>query len=453
MQQLIRIIEPPVIASGSFPSILPNQLAMWRDSLNVLFYDGRASKISGLDVMGTAVEPVTQMAQALVDGQKRIYLATEDKLIAVTDGVPNQLAAGYAGGRWSLVPWGTWLVATNDVDKVQVWKNTGAAVDLANVPVNRARIVRKVSNFLIIFYGQEVAWPDLANIENWTIAPETRAGNMFLRDLDSDIEAVEPFADGLAYYTQNMVGYMSFVGGTSVFGFKTMLSGIGAIGRNAVVNTGKMHYGLGRNGIWMTDLSGSDYIDQPAVNAYIDNDIDWLYARDVRSFHYADLSTVAWFWRAVGGNTHGIAYNYKTKAWAPLALDVTASLTQEVYDRPLLAFGTTYGQLGAEPDIDGDPIPTSLRTVPLDAGDPTAYKRWGLVRTFRTGEGAMQIRVGYSDEEDAEPDWSAWATLERNTWIDRESVYITIEYRSTVADVDWAIGGFEVHGEPTGALQ
>jgi hypothetical protein len=460
VKTLLDIQDPKMLMSGVWPSVAKNQAVLWRDSENVVFNDGSAEKLPGYTTLGEADAPVTGLAQAYVEGQKRVYFGTAAKVGHVTDGVLSTIGTGFTGGKWVLEPWGTWLLATNNDEPPQIWKNTGSLAEWApdTMPFARARLVKKLSNFPLVFSGQEVAWPHLLDIEDFTLGdPTKRGGKLFLRDLDSDVIAAAPLSQGLAFYTHNRMGILNFIGGTAVFGQRMLLHGVGAAGRNCIVPVGPKHYGIGLDGLWVCDGNGFIYIDQPAVNRWFTEQVDPLWLDDAFSFHIKDRSLIVWVFRCKDALTRGLTFNYSNNAWGPLRVGWTAGADQEVFAESLVADGAKIGRFDLALDAGGSAIATSLRSSPIHVGAPTRTKQWDCVRVAREGSGTVEVRFGFSDTEAAEPIWTAWSTLLRDNYINATtspnvSVYLTIELRSSGAAVSWRLSGLTVYGEPRGEV-
>lgn len=464
MQKLLEVKDGQAIASGMKKSTPAVQPRLWADGSNILFVNNGVEKAKGISNLGSVDHTVVTMSQAFVEEQQRAYLGTHDKLYVYADGVTTIVGTGYMGDRWSFVPWGDWLLATNDSDPVQAWKNTGSANALAGVPVGHARLIRKLAERPIIFYGQSAAWPAATDIENWTPDPTTNAGDFFIRDLDSDVIAVEPLGEQLAFYTKNIMGFVSFIGGTSVYGFKPALEGIGAIGMNAVVAVGARHFGMGVNGFWFTDGSSYTYLDAPDINKDFLARVDVSRGDEVIAFHVQQRTTVEWYFSTLDDTIAGYGFNYTNNTWAPLDIPVTAAISQDVFDKPLAATGMAWGLFDATDDLSGNVMPSSVTTGAFDAGQPANFKWWDMVEVNVEMTGNVEVRFGLSYTEvfgdtglGDVPNWSGdewlpWGTLERRSYIQREAPYLTMQIRTTGTDTFWRIGGLSVFGTIAGAL-
>jgi len=447
-----------LLESGIFPSLPAKQPKLWLDAQNALFVDRGVEKARGFEELGTVSGgDINAMTQAYVDGERRVYLGTGGKLLRYADGVTVTLNDTYAGaGRWSMIPWGNWLLATQG-SKVQVSKNDNTAVDLAGVPKDNVRIIRKLAQRPIIFYGQEAAWPRATDIEAWaTPDPEGRAGNFFIRDLDSDVVAVEPLGELLAYYTKNKMGLVTFIGGTSVYGFKNRLEGIGAIGLNAIVPVGQLHYGMGTNGIWRTDGSSYAYLDQPAINRFFDANLDKSRGEEVVGVHIKDRSMVEWHFPNLSGDIIGLGYNYGNGSWQALKKGITAALTQEVFDYPIAARGGKWGLYDKTDNLGAETLPSELQTGGFDAGEGMRFKWWDKVDVYGDFTVGTDVRFLLHKRptwgQDPDDRMTDWTTLQQENWIQQESVYLSMQLRTQGLNTNWRIGGLSVWGEIAGLV-
>jgi hypothetical protein len=452
MKPAIEINDPAMVASGLLVDPLPNQIALWKDGSNVLFIDGEVVKRGGWDLPYDALGPIGGLAQAYVNGQKRTYVGTGTKLFKFQDGARTEIGSGFTGGAWSMATYGAFLIATNDTDHPKVWKDSGTVVDYG--PIARARIVRKLSGFPMLFHGQEAYWPAYNDFEDFVPGPGKRAGSFFVRDLDGDIEAVEPLGNVLVYYTQDMFGTISFIGGESAFGFITnQKGGIGAVGPDAVAGVGPFHYGLSKKGIWKSDGNSFEYIANGAILKWLKANINWTQAVNTRALHNEARRLVEFHFMCLDGTIRGVAYNYANGSWTILVAPVLFLLEQGVYDYPLVAIGNLWGFYDKGDNAGAAALSAAIETAPLAAGTPRRYKLWDKLVVFFEADGVVEFRVGYSDTPQGEPDWTEWAQLSHDdNWLsDRESVFIKLGFRSTAVNADWRLSGFEVFGEATGS--
>lgn len=454
MRAMLKINEPEQFSSGLWVDPPENQPALWKDGENVLFSDGIIEKSKGYSAEQAYAEDVIGLAVANANGLQRMYVGTETKVYVRDGGAQTQIGSGFNPlGLWSFETFGTFLLATNNVDKPKIWKNTGQLVDWG--PLARAAIVRKIQVFPVLFSGQEVHWPAYNNIEEFTIQAGNRAGNFFIRDLDGDVLAVEPMGDYLIYYTADMFGFMSFVGGENPMSFKTNQGGgIGAVGPNSVIPVGPFHFGMSRKGIWQSDGNSFNYIARPAIARWINSQIDWTKAKQVVGVHHETEQQVAFFFPCLDGQIRGVGYTYEGPSrgrWTILKMPILAAGKQGVFKAPPIGVPGSMGFYNTGNNAGGDPLVASLRSAPLDMGSTDRMKRWQMVEIHSESVGLFEMRVGYSDLAKAEPEWLEWAVVEQENWLeDRESNFLTLEFRSLGFGAHWELSGLEIYGEPVG---
>lgn len=469
MQTIAQIQDGDMLTQGLFPSLAPNQLALWRDGSNVRFEEGRAFKSPGWVTEPTSVivaQPVYDivgLVQGFTDGLRRIFYGTTNgynSLNLYDDGVYRLLGEGYSAGRWSMITFGTWMIATNDVDVPQIWKaGVAGAVALGGVNFLHAKIVRKLANHVFFLNldtgGQRVQWTNASDPETSTSTIDNSAGGIDVRDLDGDIYACEPIGDALAFYSQDMMGTIVFTADSLDFNVSVKLQGIGAVGPCAVVARGTLNYGLGRKGFWQTDSFQFAYIHSPAVQKYLDSVIDWQQAETVVGFHFEKRNTIEWHFTNLNGAREGLAFNYEKGGWTKLAFPITAAIEEQVFSFPVVALGRELAFYGNSYDEDDAALTANLRTTLFDAGKPDNFKIWECVLTNITSQGDVDIRFGFSPTQlDADIEWTAWQNITRENFIPeaREAPYACFEVRAQGLSSEFEISGINLLGEIGGYI-
>lgn len=463
MQPLIDVQQGQVLQSGIYPSLAPNQQALWRDAENVLFVDGRVEKMHGWEVQHTYPTVVNALTQGYADSERRVYAGLPTELWVYKDGVNTRLGSGFAAGsRWSLVTWGTWLIATNNLDHVKVWKNGAAdtAADLAGVvakTITRAKIVRRLANFILLYNtsmgGQRVDWSDLSDPETWVPDVANAAGGITIRDLDGNITAAEPLGKVIAFYTEDSMGITEWIGGDSVFSNQVVLNGVGSVGQNAVTQVNNTHYGVSRRGIWNSDGVSYTYMDDPAVNRWLQANVDWTKGDEVVTVHLEARRMVGFFFKCLDGQVRGLGLNYLGKSWTKLKANVTAAVEAQVFTQPVFAIGTdlVFWDLGN--DAGAAAVVTTLTTAFTDGGDRNFYKLWDKLVLEADVQGTFEVRFGYAETpKDSAITWAAWQPFNRELYPDQESPYLVVQFRSLTLGDRWAIEGFTLFGELSGAV-
>ena len=459
MRPLLQIKDPQEFSSGLWPDRPKNQTALWKDGKNITFRDGKIFSRGSIGTLGDLPYPIQEIGQAFVNGVRRIYLGTFNAVYVQNE--PDLTATSIFGTSppgctWVFQPFGSWLLATNGVNKPKIWKNTGMMADWPTFPVAKARTIGKLEVFPVLFEGQVAYWPAFNNIEDFVPGPGKRAGEFFIRDLDGDVMACAPLRNTLVYYTQNMWGFMRFVGGELAMSFEEGGTGIGAVSPYAVAYTNNFHFGISRKGIWQSDGSSFQYIAPPKINDWVLSNVDF---EDFSSFVvYANEreNMIEFFFMCKDGTRRGVGYDYQGPTqgtWTIFEETLTAASTQGAFEYPIVGyFDGKYGFRDQE-DLEGSAW--TLNTFPLDAGSLDRKKRWQNLQLTSIFPGAyMQARVGFSDNYNDEPDWLAWQDTDgTDLWFDRESVFITIQLRRAspaLGDVRLGLSGIEVFGVGTG---
>lgn len=454
MQKLLEINDPAAIMGGMFPSLATNQPALWREGKNIVFAEGRAQKAGGWTEEGEAASGVIRaMEQAYVDGIRRTYFATADKWYKDEYGVRTQIGTGFGGsGYWSLTPWGTWLIGTNDYDKAKIWKNTGTAVDLGGQRRLKYRLAKKFQNHLLLFHGTTLDFSHISDPETWTPLPENKAGSLPIRDLDADVFAAQPLGQVFGCYSADSLTLLQYLGGDLVFGFKPGPNGVGAVSDSAIIPVGNRNFGMSRKGYFVTDGVGFSYIHSPAISEFYKSRIDWNQTRRVVGLHHETREMVEWWFPCLDGSIMGVGYKYTSpQGWTILDMPVTAASEQQVFDNPLVATGQKWGFFDKGFNAGSNPMQSTLKTFPLNCGERERFKSWDMCRLDVESDGEVLIRFGFSDDVEAdpkvEPDYTDWAPLEYENWINRESVNLTIELKTEELDANLRVGGGSLHGE------
>lgn len=183
---------------------------------------------------------------------------------------------------WSIVSWGTWTLAANGLERIQLRKgiaDTFDDVEGGSMPV--VRLLCRRSPFLLAFYQASYQWCDVDDVETWTAAPENLAGDNVLRDIDSEITAVCEWNGEVAVATRNSLHYISFVPGNDVFSQRKLLSNIGAVGPMALCTAKGMLFGYSERGFWQSDGVSYNYIDTPGVKETMNDRINEEYRHRV----------------------------------------------------------------------------------------------------------------------------------------------------------------------------
>jgi hypothetical protein len=219
---------------------------------------------------------------------------------------------------------------------------------------------------------------------------------------------------------------------------------------NAVTTVGRENFGMSRQGLWRTDGSGFSYIDRPQVGEWLQNNMDWSKGEEVVCYHNEVLEQIYWYFTAVGGAKLGIAYDYKRNSFSDIDGGVSAAQERRAFSYPIEARTSGIVFVGAQALAGSTIITAGVKTKPLDGGSPQYYKTWDYMTVTGTIPLGLQYRIGYTNDEELAPEFSTWQQVTHETPFPtlRESIFIVLEFRGSV---NWALTGFVVYGEVTGA--
>jgi hypothetical protein len=457
MKRLL-VLGPQEIQSGIY-QIGKAAAVLWQDGRNIVFRDLGFRSAGGATQKSVPLgDQARDIAQAYVSGTlaKRLYFGTDTKvemheLIGGVWTETDLLTWPTAGQYADLETWGTWLVATNGVDPVKVWKNTGLLVDLAGTPFTRAKIIKRKQPFLLAFNTNNIGdtgveWSSDSDIENWTPTSANSAGNVVLRDLESAIVAVTDLGPRLAIYSLNTMVIGTFIGAPNVWSWQRAISGIGAISSRSVVTLDPFNYGLTRDGIFKTDGVSSAYVDDPAMLKYIRDTADFSRQNLFWGFADALLKCVTFNFLDINNTWRQVSYYPDQKIFTKGDMQLTAGSPKQVLDYPIVAgenlrFGTW--QEGAQ--IFGADVSWSIKTKPLDFGERSLYKLLQLIRV--DGSPAGSIRVCALDDPEGVETVVIDQPIVKENYFEFDAPYFTVEFYGTEPPY---ITGIEFFGEPGG---
>lgn len=392
MAELLGRIDQQQIASGIFPDEPGAAAPLWIDGQNITFLENYVRPFFGGAIIGDTLEgyPVTDFSMVRRSSVPTGYVAASKHLFSFTDpstmGVPTPVGGPYtASGNWVLAPWGDWMLATNNLDHVQVDKGVGF-VDLDTDGVfTTAKIMLNVDPYAFAFNtsaasgrGNDILWSTNDDPETWTPAATNLAGDTQIRDIISEITCAKMLGDRAIVYNQDDQYILSFIGPPFIWGLSNGVLEIGAVGPHAVTAVGNVHYGFGKRGLWVSDAVTHRYFDPPAVRDYIYSDINLSATDLVCVAHFKQEFSVGFFWPSASSSypDKGVFFNYRTNTFCPAGFGLTAvqSASQWNFDIGGDKNGVLF-QLGL--DSAAMQVPTfGWGGTPVNASHPSGYG-WG----------------------------------------------------------------------------
>lgn len=457
-RSLISVGPGGVFVSGLFTSVNKHAIPLWADGENVVFGEAEVEKAPGYQVLTTLPAEVRALEQASAQGEKRIYAATTDKVFVYRNGSLTQIGS-FTSQEWPILEtWGTFLLVSDKINKPLVWRNSGTTLDTLLTPFTYTKLLLRKDVFVVAANtsegGNHIAWCSDSNIDLWDPANSNSAGDYVVRDLDGDIRAMQDLGPNIALYSGDSLVIGRYIGQPFVFSWQRALNGIGAVGPRSIVPLGSQNYGLGQQGIFVTDGIQFRYVDKPALREWITATIDLERGDAVNGYHHEALGLVVWHFRDAANNIYGVGYDPATSTCTKLNYSLLASLERDVFATPIGAVADKVVELGKGYNLGTAPMTAWVKTKPLDAGGPEVYKLWEGIRAYlRTGStGLMRVWVIDGVDPEATPEliYSGSMTSHLKAAPPRESTYVVLEFRAEALGAFFKLSGFVVEGEPGG---
>lgn len=475
-EKLFEVRTGELLASGLFKSVFVGDAPLWVSGQNVLFRGLSVRKLPGFVEIEDLEEGVPRGAGALQSeaGVQQLFVGTQEKLWRWFPGNLTDIskAGGYSGAvnqvgstpatTWIFERWGNWMLATNGVDAVQIWKATGDFADLAGTTFGWAEIIVRVNAHMVALNtenGQSTfEWCHQDDVEQWVPTAENTAGNLNIRDMDGGIRAAVRLGDGLAVLSKNELIFVSYIGVPFIFNWRRVLRGIGAVGKRAVVEVNRRLFGLGDEGFWTTDGTQFEYIDTLALRAFLEENLNREQISKCFAHYDGSNDTIWWGFPGESGEIeHTVGFTLGSRAWTVATEAMTTAVPdQAVFRHPVTvdAAGKIYFH-NTSPNAAGAALVATLRTKPMDLGAPEAWKFVDtLLVQLKRLEGVMEVRLGWSEEVDADPTWADWQALDLEMMrlhpASQAGRFVHLELRSTAVGADWQLHGFQLFGQLAG---
>lgn len=463
---------------GLHPSMFLRQVPFWQTGANVVFRNGSVRKMKGWTAPLTkpAANPVRGMGQLKTDtGVQWLFWGDATNLYGWNTVSVGTLGSGYTGkttetvadpvSHWDFANWGNWMVATNDVDAVQVWKGSSFAA-LSGTTFTRARTILKYGAHLLAFNtsngGQQFEWCSEDNIELWTPAADNSAGNMFIRDMESDILAAVPLGDKIAVYGKNTVHLVSYIRAPFYFGVLPALTGVGAVGKKAVVSVDRKNYGLSAKGFFVTDGVQVQFLDDPDVRDYFLSRVNVSQISKTVAYHDLLNSQVVWYYPTSGGeNTEGLGYDYARGKWTIYSFGRTAAIGQNVFSYPVAGhsdgsiFFHNFGD-----DANGSALVPYLQSKPFAFETPQQINSANLIKYVDSLKlmlseltGTVSVKIGTQLRLTDAVTWTDYQSINASmapAYFRRSARYFTFYITSTAVGDTWELNGIDVMGKAIG---
>lgn len=383
--------------AGIVPGLHSRNVPLFIDGYNVLFAENAVQPYPGQHLLFTRQmnEPVRGLLEQNVAGTRTLFTGFLTKIFKYTTGSPSAVGTSFTtrenqsgltmAGQWSMIPWGTWVIATNGIDQVQVYKNAGSFGNLTGPAFTWAEILVGFKSFVMAFNtsagGTHIAWCSDDDPEDWTATPTNKAGELYARDLESDIICAVPFSEGISFWGSASMHRVEWIGYPNYFGTFKKAGGIGAASKSAVVSANGLLYGFDAEGPWISDGIGCNRTSNQLIHDYIFDDINKAQLSKMVTWHDVAHAYIVYFYPAADAveNSKSVGFNYETKTWTIPGFGRSAISNTGVFQYPILGSSS------------GDVLVMENSTPTTTEGDPLLL---GADATFTTSFGDLGFGQG-----------------------------------------------------------
>jgi hypothetical protein len=314
--------DAPQFERGVWPDLGNDAAPLIVDARNVRFDVGQVSPVPGAKlVLNTNVrDRVRALLSQYAFGKQRIWVAFAESLWELNEtqfvqrstiDQIKQLAAfgnftllvngGQLHARKTLVP-GGFSVVEDSPDNIEFVAVTGP--------------------YVLLFGERTIYWCHTDDIDNWDFTnPDSRAGFLPIRDMDTEIAAVLPYMNGALVLSQGGWWNVQMTGGDFTFGVTKLQARVGTVGREAVCSAKGMIYGLAREQFWVSDGVTHDSLDNPMFHDKLFRDLiePTRISESVVWYDAANDRVVLNFpAKGTAQDFDGAAWNLSSRNWSPL---------------------------------------------------------------------------------------------------------------------------------------
>ena len=430
-------------AYGSTPVIKKNNLTFNTFSSNnvvglTIVNQGTSGYVVGDEIVGTSGASTIEAQVTKVSSGK----VTELK-VTFWGSASQQAALNNDDVITLTVPGSTSPAARVGAVTAKVSQPTG-------VPAN-VKVFHKQGPHLLSFFERTFNFCSAGNLDDWDATSETNtAGELRIREANTDIVAVRQLGSNLAVYTENQMFLVSYIGLPNIFGYKLALEGsIGAVSCQSVVSVGRKNYGLCKDGFFVTDGSSVEMIGRSTgINDFFAKNAAFAELGEVYAFDNSKENEVTW---GLPLNSSTISkevyYNYKTGQWGMRDSNITAYLDRGVFSFPISGDNTgAFFFEGTTPRLTDN---ISAVSKGHDFNNSERIKEVTAIRVNKEGNGSPSVQIGASDTPDGNVTYTAEYVVDdsyKSFPLRVAGRYLTIKVTSKGPMDDWTITNMEIQG-------
>lgn len=474
-------MEDQLISSGLQPDRHTLKRLLWESAVNVAFWNGTVRRKVPAALAfngGNGALRISGLSQQQKSDGTRLLWAGQGDNVQYWSGVggPTLIdtnltyvessTATQRATMWDFVQYGDWTIynASYPAEPAHILKPPAADAVFAagQAPVGVTKFLKFMSFVMALGYGPRgtrVGWSDANNIELWIAAADNTAGSLGIDEFDTPIRSGARLGDSLAVYAEDQMALVRYTGAPFIFGQKTVIDGIGAVGKAAVASDLKMNAGVGRGGVWATDGVTSRYIDEGFLSTYLQENVTWAQAAKIVAVRNDQTGCFEFHFPMRGSVTVNEAWSWdpRTGGWSPCP-PMAYGDERRLFDHILYGAGDGKVLLG-----DFDPTAAAdlvLETKPLvmsTSESPHVVTRVDEVDILLHQANNLEFRLGCCDEPNGDWEWTDYMGASAGARVYEipelpEQPYWKFGMRNTPGQANWTLDlqGFLLYGVPTG---
>lgn len=430
--KLLDILPANGLGDGLFPSAENTVGAIWHEGRNAWFraLDVRSS-IGKTLLQGGFPKDFHALAQAGEQNYQALFWESDNLIYKkIGNAAHGSIHTITDNNIVELVPWGRWLIISDNTAQPQLWKET-TPVPLGAGQFTRAKIFKKIASRALAFctdvYPAGFHWCNPKNLEDWVPSVAGGTGNLPIRSFDSEVMAVAELSGALAVYSKSRMVVVQVLSPPYYFGMPNQaIAGAGAVGKDCIISKGARNFGLSYNGFFVTDGSSVQRLGRPAIDEFVQEKIDFAQGERICGFDDVRSQLLTWLVPLLDGSRAGITMD-ETGKFSILETEATVGIPKDVYPTAIIGEDKSLWNYGVTGTILGE---FTLSSHLLNGGSKDRYKVWeyALFEGTVTGE----VRFGFTDDDKLDTvQWNDWQPMAyRVPFTPRESVYLAIEIRS-----------------------
>lgn len=285
--------------------------------------------LSGTAIKGTYMQDSDGIYYNFLGTTTKLYRFNADNLTDIT-----RAAGDYIGSNWSFEKYGTWVIATNYADDVQVLKSlTGSNFEALGGSPKKAKFCLLVSGHLILANldnagsaePKKIMWSAREDVEDWTASLTTGADSQNFPDIDGNITGLGALGDAFVIAAQNSLTIGQYVGGTYTFRFViNAVRNIGCYYPESFISIGTKVFFWGKDSIYMFDGTSTPVDIGKHIKKTFFATVDIGYTDKITVAHDKDNGLIVWSYPDTSANgvpNKALIYNYMEGKFTTMDLD------------------------------------------------------------------------------------------------------------------------------------